>query len=98
MKWIFAIVLGVAFIAIQSKAAPAANVDEQPGAQPLQLSDLISQAQNHINTLSTQIQQQLNLPNQEEFTNTLKEQSTNLANNVQEYIKNITEEVRKYIF
>jgi len=96
MKYFLAIILGVAFIAvfIESKAVPNGEDDtQQSGTQPLQLSDHIREAQNLINNLGAQLQQQLNLPNQEELANTFKEQSTNLANNVQEYIKNITEEV-----
>jgi len=95
MKHFLAIALGVVFIAvfIESKAVPGEDDTQQTGTQPLQLSDHIREAQNLINNLGAQIQQQLNFPNQEELANTFKEQSTNLANNVQEYIKNITEEV-----
>jgi hypothetical protein len=96
MKHFLAIILGVVFIAvfIESKAVPNGEDNtQQSGTQPLQLSDHIREAQNLINNLGAQLQQQLNLPNQEELANTFKEQSTNLANNVQEYIRNVTEEV-----
>ncbi|KAH0951297.1 hypothetical protein HN011_002075 [Eciton burchellii] len=97
MKHFLAIILGVVFIAvfIESKAVPNGEDNtQQSGTQPLQLSDHIREAQNLINNLGAQLQQQLNLPNQEELANTFKEQSTNLANNVQEYIRNVTEEVK----
>ncbi|EZA47592.1 hypothetical protein X777_15659 [Ooceraea biroi] len=90
MKCLLAIILGVAFIAVESKVVPASGDDPQE-TQPLQISDHIREAQNLINNLGAQIQQQLNLPNQEELVNTFKEQSSNLATNVQAYIRNITD-------
>lgn len=72
---------------------PASDVEsQQTGTQPLQLPD-IQEAQTLINNLGARLQQQLNLPNQEEFLNTMKEQSSNLVNNVQAYLKNMSDEV-----
>lgn len=94
MRCLPAVILAVVLVAwAEGKVVPASDsVDsQQTGAQPSQLSDYIKEAQNAINTFSTRLQQ--NLPNQEEFVNTMKEQSTNFVNNVQAYMKNMSEEV-----
>lgn len=90
MKSILAIVLAVALMS-EAKVAPAATNSQ--GTQQLQLSDLISQAQANINMLAKQIQEQWNIPDQETIVKTVKEQSTNFVNNIQDYMKNMTEEV-----
>lgn len=99
MKCLLAIILGVVFVAVESKVLqlPGEVDTEQTSTQSFQLSDHFREAQNLINNLGAQLQEQLSLPNQEQFTNTLKEQSTNFANNVQGYLRNVTEEVSKYI-
>ncbi|XP_012525596.1 uncharacterized protein LOC105830660 [Monomorium pharaonis] len=96
MRCLLAIILTVLLVAAEGKVVPTSDVENQQTGtqQPLQLSDHIKEAQNVINNLSAQLQQQLNLPNQEDFLNTIKEQSTNLANNVQAYLKNVTDEIK----
>ncbi|XP_015593150.1 uncharacterized protein LOC107266793 [Cephus cinctus] len=67
---------------------------EVPANQPVQLSDLIAQAQSNINNLGTQIQQQLQLIDQETIVNTIKNQSSTLASNVQSYVNQVSEDVK----
>ncbi|CAK9819761.1 hypothetical protein ANTPLA_LOCUS10367 [Anthophora plagiata] len=92
MKTIIAIILAVALVC-EAKVAPSttANTQASPEAQ---LTELISQAQTNINNLAKQIQEQWNIPDQETIVKTVKEQSTNLVANIQNYMKNITEEVK----
>ncbi|XP_011686217.1 PREDICTED: uncharacterized protein LOC105448965 [Wasmannia auropunctata] len=95
MRCLPVVILAVLLVAVEGKVVPASDVEnQQTGTQPLQLSDHIKEAQNVINNLGAQLQQQLNLPNQEEFLNTIKEQSSNLANNVQAYLKNMSDEIK----
>ncbi|XP_011874795.1 PREDICTED: uncharacterized protein LOC105565864 [Vollenhovia emeryi] len=93
MKCLPAVILAVLLVATESKVVPASDVEsQQTGTQPLQLSDYIKEAQNAINNFGAQLQQ--NLPNQEEFFNTMKEQSNNLATNIQAYMQNMTDEIK----
>ncbi|CAK9825801.1 hypothetical protein ANTRET_LOCUS3739 [Anthophora retusa] len=92
MKTILAIILAVAFVC-EAKVAPATTANSQPSPEA-QLTELISQAQTNINNLAKQIQEQWNIPDQETIVKTVKEQSTNLVTNIQNYIQNITEEVK----
>ncbi|XP_071572312.1 apolipophorin-III-like protein [Temnothorax nylanderi] len=95
MRCLPAVILAVLLVATEGKVVPASDVEsQQTGTQPLQLSDHIKEAQAVINNLGAQLQQQLNLPNQEELINTMKEQSTNLVNNVQAYLKNVSDEIK----
>jgi peptidoglycan hydrolase CwlO-like protein len=94
MKCILAIAFAVVLVVAEGKVLPASDVEsQQTAAQTPQLSDYIKEAQNKISELGTQISQHLNLPkDQDEFFNTLKEQSNTLASNIQQYVHNMTEE------
>lgn len=78
-----------------SGESPAAQ-STQGAAQPPQLVDIINTAQQNINNLGKQIQEQLQLPDQETVVNTIKTQSTDLVKNVQTYITQVSEEVSKF--
>lgn len=94
MKCLSVVILALVVIAAESKVLPASNVEsQQTETQPLQLSDQIREAQNQIASLGAQLQDLLHLPNQEEIANTIKEQSSNLANSIQSFMKNVTDEV-----
>ncbi|XP_014469956.1 PREDICTED: uncharacterized protein LOC106741969 isoform X2 [Dinoponera quadriceps] len=98
MRCILAVAFAVILIAAEGKVLPASNVESQQTAtQPLQLSDYITEAQNAISNVGTQIREklaELNLPDNEQFVNTVKEQSNTFANNIQQFMHNITEEVK----
>lgn len=101
MRCILAIAFAVvAVLAVaEGKVLPASDVEnQQTGNQTPQLTDLIRDAQTAINSWSTQIQEKLNLPNQDEFVNVIKEHSNTLATNVQQYVHNMTEQVNENIF
>lgn len=91
MKNILAIIFSVILIS-EAKVAPISTTNSQ-GSPDIQLTELISQAQANINNLAKQIQEQWNIPDQETIVKTVKDQSTNFVNNIQDYIKNVTEEV-----
>lgn len=91
MKNILAIIFSVILIS-EAKVAPTSTTNSQ-GSLDIQLTELISQAQANINNLAKQIQEQWNIPDQETIVKTVKDQSTNFVNNIQDYIKNVTEEV-----
>ncbi|XP_017879388.1 uncharacterized protein LOC108624516 [Ceratina calcarata] len=88
---IFAIVLAVVLVSV--KAAPSDGT--APGSSDVKLTDLIQQAQTNINNLATQIQEQLNIPDQDTIVKTVKEQSSNFVTTMQEFMKNMTEEAKK---
>ncbi|XP_033356074.1 uncharacterized protein LOC117236850 [Bombus vosnesenskii] len=92
MKTIFTIILAVALVS-EAKVAPSSTTNSQ-GSPEVQLTELINQAQTNINNLAKQIQEQWNIPDQETMVKTVKEQSTNFITNIQNYMKNITEEVK----
>ncbi|KYN03541.1 PREDICTED: uncharacterized protein LOC108773353 [Cyphomyrmex costatus] len=95
MRCLLSVILAVLLITADGKVVPNSDVEnQQTDTQPLQLSDHIKEAQDVIKNLGTQIQQQLNLPNQQEFLDTFKEQSSNLLNNVQTYLKNMSDEIK----
>ncbi|XP_035737772.1 uncharacterized protein LOC118448531 [Vespa mandarinia] len=96
MKIAYLIVLTVFLVYTEAKVVPPSNVEaQQTSNQPLQLSELISQAQANINTLAVQLQEKLNLPDQETLIKNVKEQSTSFVNNLQEFVKNVTEQVNE---
>lgn len=98
MRCILAVVFAAVLIAAEGKVLPASDVENQQTATHTpQLTDYIREAQTKISELGTQITQSLNLPNHDEFLNTLKEQSNNFTNNVQQYIQTMTEEVSENI-
>ncbi|CAB0038739.1 unnamed protein product [Trichogramma brassicae] len=80
-------------LAVSCWAAPEGD-KEVAVQQPLQLAEIISNAQKNINELATQIKTQLNLPDQETVVNTLKTQSSDFVNKVQGYISTVSEEVK----
>ncbi|KAL6420138.1 hypothetical protein ACFW04_014084 [Cataglyphis niger] len=95
MKCSVSLILALVLIAAEGKVVPASDVEnQQTGTQMLgmDLADTIREAQNVITNLGTQIQE--HLPNQDQLLNTLKEHSTGLVNNINEYLKNATEEVK----
>ncbi|XP_043253097.1 uncharacterized protein LOC122397771 [Colletes gigas] len=92
MKSIIAIILAVALLS-EAKVAPTTTANTQTTPE-VQLSDLISQAQANINNLGKQIQEHLNLPDQETLVQTVKDQSSAFVTDVQQYIANITEQVK----
>ncbi|XP_011631638.1 uncharacterized protein LOC105423558 [Pogonomyrmex barbatus] len=95
MKCLPAIVLAIILVAAEGKIVPASDVEnQQTSTQPVSLSDYIKEAQNRINDFGIQLQQQFNLPNQEDIVNTLREHSANFTSSVQEYIKTVTDEVK----
>ncbi|XP_043496308.1 uncharacterized protein LOC122520281 [Polistes fuscatus] len=96
MKSTFLIVLTVILAYTEAKAVSSENVEtQQTSNQPLQLSELISQAQASINSLTAELQDKMNLPDQQTVVNTVKEQSTNFVNSLQELMKNVTEQVKE---
>ncbi|KAM0736041.1 hypothetical protein ACS0PU_010002 [Formica fusca] len=96
MKCFVPFILALVLIAAEGKVVPASDVEnQQTGTQTFEasLADSFREAQNTINTLGAKVQELL--PNHDEFLNTFKEHSTSLANNVNEYIKNMTEEYQR---
>lgn len=71
----------------------AAPKEAETVSQPIQLSELISNAQKNINELAANIKTQLNIPDQETVVNTIKNQSSTFVSNVQSYITNVSEDV-----
>ena len=92
MKIILTIIFSIILIS-EAKVAPTSTTNSQ-GTPDVQLSELISQAQANINNLAKQIQEQWNIPDQDTIVKTVKDQSANFVNNIQDYIKNVTEEVK----
>ncbi|XP_070171971.1 apolipophorin-III-like protein [Polyergus mexicanus] len=95
MKCLVPFILALVLIAAEAKVVPASDVEnQQTSAQTFEASiaDRIKEAQNVISNLGAQIQE--HLPNHDELLNTFKEHSTGLVNNINEYIKNVTEEVK----
>ncbi|KAG6803848.1 hypothetical protein HZU73_00562 [Apis mellifera caucasica] len=92
MKTILTIIFSIILIS-EAKVAPTSTTNSQ-GTPDVQLSELISQTQANINNLAKQIQEQWNIPDQDTIVKTVKDQSANFVNNIQDYIKNVTEEVK----
>ncbi|XP_012215843.1 uncharacterized protein [Linepithema humile] len=93
MKCLPAIIVAIVLVTAEAKVVPTSE-NQQTDTQPVQFSDYIREAQNNLAAMTSQLQEHLNLPNRDEFFNTMKEHSTNLANNLQSYITNTTEEVK----
>lgn len=83
----------VVLVALLACAWAAPKDAVNPASQPLQVSEVVSQAQKHINDLATSIKDQLNIPDQEAVVRTIKDQSTNLVTNLQSLITSVSEEV-----
>ncbi|XP_072755495.1 apolipophorin-III-like protein [Anoplolepis gracilipes] len=98
MKCLVSFILAVFLIAAEGKVVPASNVEnQQTTTDSLEsaLANRIQEAKAAISNFGTQIQEHLpNLPKQDEILNTFREQSSNFVNNLNEYIKNVTEEVK----
>ncbi|KYQ51656.1 hypothetical protein ALC60_09244 [Trachymyrmex zeteki] len=93
MRYLLSVILAVLLVTAEGNVVPTSDVgNQQTDTQPLQLSDRIKEAQNVINDLGAQLQQKL--PNQQEFLDAIKEQSTNLFNNVHTYLKNMSNEIK----
>lgn len=103
MKTILAIALAVAVVVLtDARVAPAADngtpaATDSQGSTAVQLNQLITQAQTNINDMAKQIQEKLNLPDQDTLVKTVKQQTTDFVTNVQTYIQNVTEEVRRFL-
>lgn len=96
MKSIIAIALALAVVVTEARVAPAtetASTNTQ-GSDGNQLTDLINQAQNNINSITKQIQEKLNLPDQDTLLKTVKEQTTGFAANFETFLKNVTAEIQ----
>ncbi|KAG5317951.1 APL3 protein, partial [Acromyrmex heyeri] len=93
MRYLLSVILAVLLVTTEGKVVPTSDVEnQQTDTQPLQLSDHIREAQNLINNLSAQLQQQL--PNQQDFNTAIKEGTTNLVSNVQMFFKNMSDEIK----
>ncbi|XP_076619683.1 apolipophorin-III-like protein [Colletes latitarsis] len=92
MKSVIAIILAVALLS-EAKVAPTTTANTQTSPE-VQLNELISQAQTNINNLGKQIQEHLNLPDQETLVQTVKDQSSAFVTDVQQYMANITEQLK----
>ncbi|KAG5331146.1 APL3 protein, partial [Acromyrmex charruanus] len=93
MRYLLSVILAVLLVTTEGKVVPTSDVEnQQTDTQPLQLSDHIREAQNLINNLNAQLQQQL--PNQQDFNTAIKEGTTNLVSNVQMFFKNMSDEIK----
>ncbi|OAD57632.1 hypothetical protein WN48_01606 [Eufriesea mexicana] len=92
MKSTLVIIFAIVLVS-EAKVAPT-STSNSPASPDSQLNEFISQAYANINNLGKQIQEQWNIPSQDKVVKTIKEESTNLVNNIQQYMKNITEEVK----
>ncbi|GAB1861841.1 Apolipophorin-III [Camponotus japonicus] len=93
MKYLVPFILAVVLVAAEGKVLPASDVENQHTNTQEPSTDPLKQVQDLFNNWGTQMQQ--HLPNQDEFLNTLKEHSTGLVNNMNDFIKNVTEEYRR---
>lgn len=91
MRWTLAVFFAVVLVLAEGKAVPDVE-NGQANSQP-SLADYINEAQTRISDLGTKIQEHLNLPKQGEILDTIKEHSNTFANNVRDYIGNMTAEV-----
>lgn len=69
-----------------------------PANQPVPLTDLISQAQSHIEKLGQELRSNLNIPNQDAVIATLKNHTSALATNVKGYVDEMTDKVSHTFF
>ncbi|XP_058790345.1 uncharacterized protein LOC131663756 [Phymastichus coffea] len=84
----------IVFVALIA-CAWAAPKEAEVAQQPFQLPEFISNAQKNLNELAQNIKNQINIPDQETVVNTLKNQSSSFVTNVQSYIDNVSEEIKK---
>ncbi|XP_018052972.1 PREDICTED: uncharacterized protein LOC108690278 [Atta colombica] len=92
MRYLLSIILAVLLVTTEGKVVPTSDVEnQQTDTQPPQLSDHIREAQNLINNLGAQLQQQLN---QKDLNTAIKEGTTNLVSNVQMFFKNMSDEIK----
>lgn len=82
-------ILIIATLVTISYGIPAGEVS----TQPMQLSELITQAQASINNFGEELQKKLNLPDQESVAKTIQAQTTNFVTNVQDYVKKVSDDV-----
>ncbi|KAG7199987.1 hypothetical protein KM043_014411 [Ampulex compressa] len=98
MKSALVIVLATALVIAEAKVAPtsAKNDAHTTAQEPVQLSEILSQAQANINDLTNQINQHIrtHLDNPESAVNVVKEHSNNFVTALQNYVKNVSEEVK----
>ncbi|XP_076760374.1 apolipophorin-III-like protein [Xylocopa sonorina] len=92
MKNILVVIFAVVLVS-EAKVAPSTGTANS-GSSDIQLTELINQAQTNINNLAKQIQEQLNIPDQQTIVNTVKEESNKFATNMQDFMKNITAQVK----
>ncbi|KAK1117859.1 hypothetical protein K0M31_015531 [Melipona bicolor] len=92
MRGILAVVFAIALTSVPANAAPSSS--NPPASLETQLTDFISQAQVNFNNLTKELQERLNIPDQETFVKNVKDQSSNLITNIQEYINNATEQIK----
>lgn len=83
----------IAFFALIACTFAAPKEAEKEIMGPINLSEMINNAQKNINELASNIKNQLNIPDQETVINTLKNQSSSFVSNVQNYISSVSEEV-----
>ncbi|CAL7937107.1 unnamed protein product [Xylocopa violacea] len=93
MKNILVVIFTVVLVS-EAKVAPSTGTTNSEGASDIQLTELINQAQTNINNLAKQIQEQLNIPDQQTIVNTVKEESNKFATNMQDFMRNITAQVK----
>ncbi|XP_033341997.1 apolipophorin-III-like protein [Megalopta genalis] len=95
MKSIFAIALALAVVVTEARVTPATETaSTNTNTQGNQLTELINQAQSNINSITKQIQEKLNLPDQEKLLQNVKEQTTNFVATFETYLKNVTKEIQ----
>lgn len=87
MKCLIPFILAVVLVAAESKVVPATDDTQESST----VNNPFKEVQDIFSNLRTQVEQQL--PNRDEFINTFKQHSTNLVNNINEYVKNMTDEV-----
>ncbi|XP_008557776.1 uncharacterized protein LOC103578449 [Microplitis demolitor] len=83
-------ILIIATLVTISYGIPAGEVS----TQPMQLSELITQAQASINNFGEELQKKLNLPDQESVAKTIQAQTTNFVTNVQDYVKKVSDDIK----
>lgn len=94
MKSIVAIALALAVVVAEARVATETATTNTQGSDGNQLTELINQAQDNINSITKQIQEKLNLPDQENLLKTVKEQTTGFAANFEAFLKNVTAEIQ----
>lgn len=90
MKCLIPFILAVVLVAAEGKVIPESDGTQESTATPDPFKDIKNYLLPIFGNLSSLIQ---HIPNQDEVFNTFKQQSTSLVNNMNEYIKNATDEV-----